>query len=209
MGKLESLDSVLNGSGWMLALVAIPGLIAAILKLVRDGAEIHHSLFTKRPLERLSHLNDAARADSPIAPFLAKLKDAELFRLATKLHVPPAHADLLMKVFATGLFSIGEIRMLARFLHPAAEERIRVSVDWLDRISAWLAITAIGFVSLYLGWGIWMFSFVPSYDTLVTAIAIALVWLVALFFFRGDIRAYLATRRARDKLRAAGLLEAQ
>lgn len=207
MGKLETFIRLLDIQGWITATVVVLSAAALVTKLLRDWIHLHDAAFTKRPLDRLSHLHEAVRADSPLASFLGHLKEAELFHLATKLRVSPAKAAMIMKIFDTGMFSIRELRLLARHLEPTGDSRVRLTVGFTDKALAWTALTVILGTTSYLAWAVFVLVGHGDLASLSAIPALIALWLGAIFTFRSDVHAYFGARDARERLRAAALLD--
>lgn len=204
---METLTEFVNffSQPWMKGFVILGGVLAFILKLWRDFSDFRYSTTLKRPLERLTHLNEAAETQSELANAVRTLKHLEIFRIAFGVRTSPQRSEVLLRVFQTGKFSAAELRVAARFIEPAGD-LIAVKIDLGDRVAAWLAIGVLSFLTLFflavqiqLLWqkdplaGLW-------------ALVLSMIWVLAAYFFGGDIRNLRIARETEKKLAACGLL---
>lgn len=190
---------------WAQELAVIVGVGAVFLKLWRDFSDFRYAVTFKRPLERLAHLSEATDQASDLAQALKTLVHLEVFRIAFDVRTSPSKSAALVRIFQTGRFSVGELRVIARFVEPRGDQ-VAIQIGIGDTVAAWTAGIALCFLTAVFGAALIQLFFDGKAAAVLGSVIVALFWLAAVYLLSADIRNLIIAKRAKTDLAESGLL---
>lgn len=180
-------------AGYVALVVALVGLFSAGVKVWRGLDWVLKDRPMKRAVEMVSHVPE----DGELGLCLARIRDIELFRLATGIRTSPERASLLMRYFETGAFSLRGLEALEYHLEPTGIDKLVLRVGRLEQTGYIFNI-----VGLILLAGIWLFMLLSiQFSGLTLAKLMGLVCATLLaapfaWFFVREITRVLIVKRA-------------
>lgn len=104
---------------------AIIATLGALYKSIKSLFEFNDEYLGKRKFKRLSFLSDEVRGDLALEKLLMSAKHEEVFRAIFGKPASPKIAAAVMSLYASGLFSIEELRASS---HTGNAKKMEVSI---------------------------------------------------------------------------------
>ncbi|CAE6901221.1 hypothetical protein ACOMICROBIO_NCLOACGD_01521 [Vibrio sp. B1ASS3] len=164
-------------------------LLGATIKMVTALISFYEEVVIKRYFNRLASLSE----------YLLRLKENEVFRLASGIRVPPEKSEMLIDVYMRGLADNRELKRIQHFMKPI-QGKIHIETDFIDKVQILYSFCAAMFLFLFaviLG--------APSFFSENSADAVAGIFIMLAMTLTAavvgsDFRTYRTLKRIRKRL---------
>ncbi|MDG9669301.1 hypothetical protein ONV78_16285 [Hahella sp. CR1] len=143
---MESLPEILKENELVVSIVSIVFIFGALVRLISSIYEMKEEHFFRRKLKRVDDLISSSELNSLHSEFLRKIKETQIFSLATGLVTSPRKSEALMKFYMDGNISARQIKWFADFFDLNDRDELVVSVSLFDEFGAYYSLFASGSV---------------------------------------------------------------
>ncbi|EGQ8941569.1 hypothetical protein ACA689_004355 [Vibrio vulnificus] len=174
-------------------------LLGATIKMVTALISFYEEVVIKRYFNRLASLSECIPEKTKTSEYLLRLKENEVFRLASGIRVPPEKSEMLIDVYMRGLADNRELKRIQRFMKPI-QGKIHIETDFIDKVQILYSFCAAMFLFLFaviLG--------APSFFSENSADAVAGIFIMLAMTLTAavvgsDFRTYRTLKRIRKRL---------
>jgi hypothetical protein len=180
-------------------LAAVLFLISFAVKVATGVIDFHEAFSVQRYLKRLSSLADGIDKNSLIYQYVKKLRDDEVFRIASGIESYPEQASMLMQTYLLGVASKSELKRLSFYLLPKGE-KVSFSINHRDKF---LFVYSLFCFRLFLSLAIYVI--VWNYVTgdclkFFAAIIFAFILMAIGLFLGRDYKTWRILKRVKERL---------
>ncbi|WP_028870456.1 hypothetical protein [Psychromonas arctica] len=200
-----SVPEILEKNTFTFAFALAFALIGVSIKVVTGLISFYEEVLIKRYFKRLNSLKEHVTESSEVCDYLVKLKDNEVFRLASGIKSSPEKNDMFMKLYLLGIADNRELKRIRRYLKPEGE-KIYIDVDWEDKLQFLYSLVAALFLMI-TGVILGGYSFVngTSADS-ITGLIIMTMFVITAAIVGSDFRTHNTLKRIRLSLLKKGLI---
>lgn len=200
------IPSVLEKNSVLLMIASLMALLGILIKTVTAILSFYEDVLIKRYFKRVTSLSECFVNDSQINAYLMKLKESEVFRLASGIKVSPESANILMKIYSLGVINNNDLKTVHRFLKPSGD-KVLINVTWWDKALFLYSFVISIFVAL-LGLTVnIVFLINESGMRMYVGTIVMFLCVLAVRILISDYRQGLILQRLKKKLIEHGLLE--
>jgi hypothetical protein len=130
-------------------------LIGVALKIIKGSIEIYEDGLVKRYLKRLESITNGLE-ESATTEYIKKLKESEVFRLASGINTSPEKSKMLMNIYSLDIIANRDLKRIYGYLVPKGN-LIEVTVNYFDIF--YFAYSLISAIFLFIvGLILWVLS---------------------------------------------------
>lgn len=181
-------------------IVAVIGVLAALLKVLKALVEFHDDHLSKRAFKRHSFLVNEAEQNNELKTFVEALKHEAIFQTTFGKPASPRKASAVMQLYKSGHFSHADLRESYLFLVLNEADELEVRVGVLGNILLVLTSLYLIFVLTYIGYlGLQLPRLLNTGSPGIVLLGSAFLFLTVWHFGR-DLRSILLAKKVRKKL---------
>lgn len=174
-------------------------LVGFSIRLVGALINFYEEVLIKRYFNRLNSLSEHLPESSRTNEYISKLKENEVFRLASGIKSSPEKSNVLVEIYLSGVVDNRELKRIQRFIEPSGD-KVEIQTDFFDRFqilysfvaALYLLVTGMIFGGQY-------FIFGNSSEALA-GIAIMVLMTITAAVVGVDFRTYRTLKRIRKRL---------
>ncbi|MGI2130120.1 hypothetical protein ACRN93_02125 [Shewanella baltica] len=140
-----SIPEILEKNTFTFAFALAFALIGVSIKVVTGLISFYEEVIIKRYFKRLNSLKEHVNESTRVCDYLEKLKENEVFRLASGIKSSPEKNDMLMEIYLLGLADNRELKRIKQYLKPSGK-KIHINVNWFDKLQFLYSLVAALFL---------------------------------------------------------------
>ena len=200
-----SIPEILEKNTFTFAFALAFAFIGVSIKVVTGLISFYEEVIIKRYFKRLialkEHVNDSTR----VCDYLDKLKENEVFRLASGIQSSPEKNDMLMEIYLLGSADNHDLKRIKRYLVPSGK-KVHINVNWTDKLQFLYSFVAALFL-IIIGAIFGGDLFVQGTGVgFVAGLFIMALFTITAAIVGSDFRTYNTLKRVRLSLLEKGLI---
>ncbi len=173
-------------------------LFGVALKIIKGSIGIYEDALVKRYLKRLESLSNRLE-DSATTEYIKKLKESEIFRLASGINTSPEKSKMLMNIYSLDVVDNRDLKRIYSYLVPKGN-LVEVTVNYFDIF--FFVYSFLLAISLFiLGIILWVLFAISGSGVASLSGLFVLVVFIALGLFVGrDYQTFHILKKVREQL---------
>jgi hypothetical protein len=194
-----SIPEILEKNTVTFAFALTFALIGVSIKVVTGLISFYEEVIIKRYFKRLNSLKEHVDESSIVCDYLVKLKDNEVFRLASGIKSSPEKNDMLMGLYLIGVADNRELKRIKQYLKPSGK-KIFINVDWTDKLQFLYSLIAALFF-IITGATLGGYSFVQGTGAdSIAGLFLMIMFIIPAAIVGSDFRTHNTLKRVRLSL---------
>ncbi len=131
--NIPEIPALLEKNAIVIFFITALTLGAATIKLLRNLWEFYEDHIRSRRFKEILRLCAEAQADTISLQYLTKMKENEIFRLASGIESSLEESEMLMRLFMLGFITPSELKIIQPYVKPDSE-KILVRVTFSSKV---------------------------------------------------------------------------